>query len=78
MSVLRDISPTLAHANSVSGKVVVITGAANGIGLETARLFAQYGAKIVIGDISSKANTVVEGIIKAGGQAIYVPCNVLN
>lgn len=36
-------------------KVVVITGAAGGIGKETARLFAKQGAKLVLVDMDQKA-----------------------
>jgi NAD(P)-dependent dehydrogenase (short-subunit alcohol dehydrogenase family) len=39
---------------SLKDKVIVITGAASGMGLETAHLFASKGAKLSLADIQSK------------------------
>ncbi|KAF9564732.1 NAD(P)-binding protein [Agrocybe pediades] len=66
-------------SNRVKGKVVIITGAANGIGKETALRFASYGAKIVIGDLDiAGANKVVEEIERTGGSAVALKCNVTD
>lgn len=39
------------EAQSLAGKVAVVTGAARGIGLEIARTYAAHGAKVVVSDI---------------------------
>lgn len=53
-------------------KVVVITGAALGIGKATALLLAREGASVAVTDINDDAgNRVVEEIKKAGGTARY-------
>ena len=36
---------------NMGGKVVVVTGAGNGIGRATARLFAAEGSKVVVVDV---------------------------
>lgn len=61
-----------------NNKVVLITGAANGIGKETAKRFALENAKIVISDINEKkANETLKEIKGFGVDAIVVIANVL-
>lgn len=61
------------------GKVVMITGAASGIGKTTAFAFSERGAKVVVSDIQEAAgNEVVAKIIEKGGEAIFVKTNVAN
>jgi NAD(P)-dependent dehydrogenase (short-subunit alcohol dehydrogenase family) len=61
----------------LKNKVVIITGAAQGIGAAFAIGFAKEGAKIVIGDIADGGNTV-NLVKKEGGEAIYVKTDVSN
>jgi len=51
------------------GRVVVITGAAGGIGREHAREFARHGARVVVNDVGP-AQEVVDEIVSAGGEAV--------
>ncbi|KAJ6785597.1 hypothetical protein PWT90_00469 [Aphanocladium album] len=63
----------------LAGQVAIITGSGQGIGAETARLFANEGAKVVVTDIDAKKSAAVaEAINKSGGQAISVPGDVLD
>jgi NAD(P)-dependent dehydrogenase (short-subunit alcohol dehydrogenase family) len=39
----------------LNGKVAIITGAASGIGLATAHIFAAEGARVVVTDLSQDA-----------------------
>lgn len=58
-------------------KVALITGAGNGIGRETALLFAQEGAAVVVADVADEAGEKTAADIKAaGGQAVYVHSDV--
>ena len=61
----------------LDGKVALISGAARGIGGETARLMAQAGAKVVIGDVlDDVGRQTVSAINATGGQAEYVHLDV--
>ena len=61
----------------LSGKVALITGAASGIGRESALLFAREGARVAVADLDSRAGDAVAAeIAKAGGEAIAVRCDV--
>jgi NAD(P)-dependent dehydrogenase (short-subunit alcohol dehydrogenase family) len=56
-----------------SGKVVVITGGASGIGAGCGKLFAEKGAKVVLFDPNEAGAQAIAGEIgAAGGQALVV------
>ena len=46
--------------NEFDGKVVIVTGGAQGIGLAYARAFAYAGAKVVIADLVDSQSVVSE------------------
>jgi 3(or 17)beta-hydroxysteroid dehydrogenase len=58
----------------LSGKVTLISGAASGIGRETARLFAREGAEVFLGDIDSDRG--VAAAAEIGPQGQFVALNV--
>src|ERR1700726_3851209 len=64
----------------LEGKVVLVTGAGNGIGAEIAKLAAKQGAKVVVNDLgtsqfgvgadASPAQKVADEIRASGGDAL--------
>ncbi len=59
--------------NQLSGKVAIVTGASSGIGYETAKLFAQQGARVVVtARRQAELNALVAEIEHGGGQAVAV------
>lgn len=58
-------------------KTFVITGAARGIGLATARMAAGRGARVVLSDVDDAAGEAeVKALVADGHDAIYVHCDV--
>ena len=64
----------------VKDKVALISGAASGMGAETARLFAREGAKaVVIGDLlEAEGRKVADEINAAGGTASFLRLDVTD
>ena len=63
--------------NRFLGKVIIITGAARGIGAATARRAAKEGAKVVLVDKrANQGEKVLKEIRDAGGDAIFLPFDI--
>ncbi|HEX3723636.1 MAG TPA: glucose 1-dehydrogenase [Nitrolancea sp.] len=58
-------------AGRLEGKVAVITGAASGIGLATARLFVAEGARVVMGDINAERLAEASKSVDASGELAF-------
>ena len=62
--------------NSLAGKVALISGAARGIGAETARQMVAAGAKVVLGDVLETAGRATAE--ELGDQAAFIPLDVTS
>jgi NAD(P)-dependent dehydrogenase (short-subunit alcohol dehydrogenase family) len=64
---------------SLKDKVALVTGAASGIGLATARAYAGAGAAVVLADINAgQVNKAVSELVAGGYQAKAIVCNAAN
>ena len=60
-----------------SGKVALVTGAAAGMGLATAKSFAEAGASVVLADYKEETvKAAAQRLVAAGPKAIAVRCDV--
>jgi NAD(P)-dependent dehydrogenase (short-subunit alcohol dehydrogenase family) len=63
--------------NHLNNKVAIITGAGMGMGAATARVFAGYGAKVVVSDINAAAAEETAETVRAqGGDTLVIACDV--
>ena len=63
--------------NRLDGKVALLSGAARGIGAETARKMAAAGASVVIGDVlTDRAHETAKEITDAGRKALALALDV--
>ncbi|MCW5744928.1 MAG: glucose 1-dehydrogenase [Alphaproteobacteria bacterium] len=65
--------------NRLDGKVALISGAARGIGAETALMMVRAGAKVAIGDVlDERGRQTVRALEAEGGSAIYTHLDVTS
>jgi NAD(P)-dependent dehydrogenase (short-subunit alcohol dehydrogenase family) len=69
------MNPTYDFTNQVA----LVTGAGSGMGLVTARAFAEAGAAVALADIDEKTlGAATEDFASLGHQVIGVPCDVAD
>src|SRR5947199_7816961 len=64
---------------SFENKVALVTGAGSGIGLVTAKAFAEAGASVVLADYHEESvRAAAEDLVAAGHKALAVRCDVAD
>lgn len=58
----------------LDGKVALVSGGASGMGAATARLFTSEGARVLVGDVDTKAGMALAA--KLGDQAAFIDLDV--
>jgi NAD(P)-dependent dehydrogenase (short-subunit alcohol dehydrogenase family) len=74
---MKGMSKLPADDLPFAGKVVLVTGAASGIGRACARAFGRAGASVVVADTAiDGGHATAAMIVEGGGKALFVQCNV--
>jgi len=75
---MSQFSAKSENAGKLAGKVVVLTGGANGIGATTVEAFCKAGAKVVFGDVNISAAEKLQLQLKSAGyeDAKFISCDV--
>ena len=74
---MKGLSRPAPSGISFAGKIVLVTGAASGIGRATALAFGRAGACVVVADTSIDGGHMTAAlIVEAGGKALFVRANV--
>lgn len=68
----------MGNQNAFLDKVVLVTGAAAGIGEAAARAFAEQGANVVLADIDKAGEQVAKDLCSQGHQAVFHECDVTS
>ena len=64
---------------SFESKVALVTGAASGLGLATAKAFAESGASVVLADWNEKAvHSAAEELSRQGHKTLAIGCDVAD
>ena len=64
---------------SFENKVALVTGAGSGLGLATAKAFAESGASVVLADTNEKAvRSAAEELSTQGHKTLAIKCDVAD